>query len=252
MPADVVEPIGNHPGLRTSPQPQGLEEPTGVNSAPSAAMDDSMAQPESGTESHRAIASNASPHEMKQRSRLADNFGRALAMTGNPTLRGVGAGLQMAGAVGNFVADDWQAEQRATATPPDTQLVNHALRWSNQNLSHAPNDLFAPGRDNTALMAGALHQALLNDPGHGRAAPMGEVLNAVRASYGEWQAQGQPGGLAAQKAYFEAVADPENAVSPGRLTGAIVQWAEQNQVHLSDHWASAVKTVFDRSQSIGE
>jgi hypothetical protein len=198
----------------------------------------------------------ANPQEMMQRSRLAEGFGRALAMTGNPALRSFGAGLQLAGAVGEFTASNLQRENRAVvqqnteAPQQGSQLVESAMRWSGRNLSMAPNEIFDIGRDNTALMAGALHQAFLNDPDGGRATHMGDVLNTVRASYGQWQAQGQPGGVAAQRAYFEAIADPENAASPGRLTGAIVQWAEQHNVQLGAGWADTVQTVFDRSQSV--
>jgi hypothetical protein len=240
-------------GQSTSPMPGNAEPP---ESPPSGSVNPSYSPALS-----RAAPSampGASPQEMTRRSQLAEGFGRALAMTGNPALRGFGVGLQMAGAVGEFGAragnlqDGRRATVRQDAESPrqENQLLESAMRWSGRNLTTAPNDIFDLGRDNTALMAGALHQAFLNDPDSGRATHMGDVLNVIRASYGQWQAQGQPGGVAAQRAYFEIIADPETAASPGRLTGAIVQWAEQYKVQLESGSADTIRITFDRSQSV--
>lgn len=247
---DATQPSANVSGEQSDPVAEAKEDPAQTPSPATNSADPSGA-PAMGNP-------GTNPQEMMRRSQLAEGLGRALAMMGNPAFRGFGAGLQMAGAVGEYAADGLQAERRA-ATPQagdspqsDNHLINSALRWSGQNLTSAPNDLFDPGRDNTALMAGALHQAFLGDPDIGRATHMGDVLGVVRASYGQWQTQGQPGGVAAQRAYFEAVADPENAASPGRLTGAIVQWAEQNNVQLAGNWPNTVKTVFDQSERVSE
>lgn len=240
----------------TTPSSEGEGETEQIVSTTS--DNSSAGQPSTPMQGQAAVSvmADTNPQGMIRRSRLAESFGRALAMTGNPTLRSFGVGLQVAGTVGEFTAGNLQDQSRAAISrtnepsQTDSQLLDSAMRWSGRDLSTAPNELFDLGRDNTPIMAGALHQAFLSDPDVGRATSMRDVLNVVRDSYGQWQTQGQPGGVTAQRAYFETIADPGNSASPGRLTGAVVQWAEQYKVQLEPAWPDTVRTVFDQSQPV--
>jgi hypothetical protein len=126
--------------------------------------------------------------------------------------------------------------------------LDAALRWSKQNLSDWPNDLFTLGRDNTLLMAGGLHQAFV---GTGRATHMEDMVSVARASYGAWHAQGEPGGLAAQRELFEAYLDQGNKASPSEFIGAFQALAEQHHFSLDDGFVNAAQDAFNRSRDTG-
>lgn len=207
--------------------------------------------------SHGGVAGN--PDEQMRRSRLAEGLGRALRTSSNPIAQSLGTGLQLSGAVGTYAASGALSSSRsaqntdAPVSASDRQeqrLLDGAMLWSGRDLSNAPNDLFDVGRDNTALMAGALHQSFLNDPDNGRATDMRTVLPVVRQSYGQWLTQGRSGGVEAQRAYFDAIANPDNTTSAGRLIGALNQWAGDNQVQLPAELPQTVQAVFDKSQSV--
>lgn len=207
--------------------------------------------------SHSGAASN--PDEQMRRSRLAEGLGRALRTASNPIAQSLGTGLQLSGALGTYTASGALNGSRsaqntdAPVSASDRQeqrLLDSAMLWSGRDLSNTPNDLFDVGRDNTSLMAGALHQSFLNDSSNGRATDMRTVLPVVRQSYGQWQAQDRPGGVEAQRGYFEAVANPDNTTSAGRLIGALNQWAGDNQVQLPAELPQTVQAVFDKSQSV--
>jgi hypothetical protein len=190
-----------------------------------------------------------------QRARLAERFGRALTQaTHHPVLQGLGLGLQAGHALSATPsANDLDAfhERRglglSEGVAPRHAEVEGALRWSKQNLTYAPNDLFDLGRDNTLLMAGGLHQSFVQS---GRAMPMEAMLSITRASYGAWRAQGEPGGPAVQREVFETIMDPENKRSPATFIGAFQWLAEQRAFQLDPSFASAVQTAFERGQDI--
>jgi hypothetical protein len=181
-------------------------------------------------------------------------------------VQSLGTGLQLSSAIGAYTASGGLNDLRPTQQPGATtsenarpskddlrqeqRLLDSAVMWSGRDLSHAPNDLFDVGRDNTALMAGALHQSFLNDPDNGRATDMTTVLPVVRQSYGQWLAQGRPGGVEAQRAYFDAIANPDNTTSAGRLIGALNQWASDNKIQLPADFPKTVQAVFDKSQKV--
>jgi len=187
-----------------------------------------------------------------RRARLAGSFGRALAhSTRNPVLQGLGLGLQ----AGEF-AGALRAEQLQSATGnggPATNGISPtstegALRWSNRDLSHLPNDLFDPGRDNTELMAGGLHQAFVSS---GRATRMQDMVGVAQESYGAWRQQGQPGGLAAQRELFEAMLDPNTKASPEALVSNLESLASRHGFQLDSNIAATARLAFARSQDSG-
>ncbi len=187
-----------------------------------------------------------------RRARLAGSFGRALAhSTRNPVLQGLGLGLQA-----RELAAAHQAEQLQSATGNGGSAANGispasmagALRWSNRDLSHLPNDLFDPGRDNTELMAGGLHQAFVSS---GRATRMQDMVGVAQESYGAWRQQGQPGGLAAQRELFEAMLDPNTKTSPEALVSNLESLASRHGFQLNGNIAAAARLAFARSQDSG-
>ncbi|MCC7362688.1 MAG: hypothetical protein IT317_24620 [Anaerolineales bacterium] len=187
-----------------------------------------------------------------RRARLAGSFGRALAhSTRNPVIQGLGLGLQareLAGAL--------QAEQPQSTTGNGGSDENGispasmtgALRWSNRDLSHLPNDLFDPGRDNTELMAGGLHQAFVSS---GRATRIQDMVGVAQESYGAWRQQGQPGGLAAQRELFEAMLDPNTKASPEALVSNLESLASRHGFQLDGNIAATARLAFARSQDSG-
>jgi hypothetical protein len=187
-----------------------------------------------------------------RRARLAGSFGRALAhSTRNPVLQGIGLGLQAGELAGAL-----QAEQRQSVAGNGGSAANGispasiagALRWSNRDLSHLPNDLFDPGRDNTELMAGGLHQAFVSS---GRATRMQDMVGVVQQSYGAWRQQGQPGGLAAQRELFEAMLDPNTKASPEALVSNLESLASRHGFQLAGNLASTTRMAFAHSQDSG-
>ncbi len=187
-----------------------------------------------------------------RRARLAGSFGRALAhATRNPVLQGLGLGLQVGELAGTLRADRPSAAGQAGASPTGSlseASIASALRWSNRDLSHLPNDLFDPGRDNTELMAGGLHQAFVTS---GRAMRMEDMFRLANESYGAWQQQGQPGGLAAQRELFEAMLDPNTKGNPEVLVGELEQLAQRHGFRLAGQMAATAREAFARSQDSG-
>lgn len=216
-------------------------------------------QPESATDEgaiqHPSMQSTGDPEAQMRRARLTEGFGRVLTLgTRNPVLRGLGTGLQASGALGQYQAGQALDEQRATETQAEQEaryqhtLSDGAMRWSEKNLSNAPNDLFDLGRDNTALMAGGLHQAFVN---RGLATRMDDVLTATQQSYGQWVTQGRTGGLTAQREMFDTVMDEQNKTSPEAFVEAYQALASKHQFQLGDEFASSVRQVYEKSREIG-
>ncbi len=186
-----------------------------------------------------------------RRARLAGSFGRALALgTRNPVLQGLGLGLQAGGLAGEMKAERTPSGVSAAATPPEgnsAASLAGALRWSNRDLSHMPNELFDPGRDNTELMAGGMHQSFVSA---GRAVPMPAVFRLANESYGAWRQQGQPGGMAAQRDLFEAMLDPNTKADPQTLVSQLETLASRHGFRLAGQIASTARDAFARSQDI--
>lgn len=241
----------------TTPQSDSLVEDT-AQRAPSA--DGEMKpQPESSTDEgaiqNPSMQSTGDPEAQMRRARLTEGFGRVLTLgTRNPLLRGLGTGLQASGALGQYQAGQALDEQRATGTQAEQEarhqhtLSDGAMRWSEKNLGNAPNDLFDLGRDNTALMAGGLHQAFVN---RGLATHMDDVLTATQQSYGQWVTQGRAGGLTAQRELFDTVMDEQNKSSPEAFVEAYQALASKHQFQLGDEFASSVRQVYEKSREIG-
>ncbi|MCC6190634.1 MAG: hypothetical protein IT318_16515 [Anaerolineales bacterium] len=188
-----------------------------------------------------------------RRSRLASVFGRALAHgTRNPILQSLGLGLQAGELAGELSSESGQAAVGAggpsSSDGTSAASLNGALRWSNRDLSHLPNELFDPGRDNTELMAGGLHQSFVNT---GRAARLGDMFRLANESYGAWRQQGQPGGMAAQRDLFEAMLDPNSKTDPETLVSNLESLASRHSFHLATHIASTAREAFTHSQDIG-
>ncbi len=186
-----------------------------------------------------------------RRARLAGSFGRALALgTRNPVLQGLGLGLQAGGLAGELMAERGSSGVSAAATPSEgtsPASLAGALRWSNRDLSHMPNELFDPGHDNTELMAGGLHQSFVSA---GRAVPMSAVFRLANESYGAWRQQGQPGGMATQRDLFEAMLDPNTKADPQTLVSQLETLASRHGFRLAGQIASTARDAFARSQDI--
>ncbi len=227
-------------GLAANPTPEGdaRQSPRSESNTPERASA-SHAQPTPNPSGSSAPA----PHQAQ----LAQSLGRALTLgSSNPLLRSLGAGLQLGSTLGDL-------HQRSTAGMATTSAqrpaeVDDAMRWSKQNLSHWPNDLFTLGRDNTALMAGGLHQAFVNS---GRATHMEDMLRLAHGSYGAWRNQGEPGGLDAQRELFEAHLDDANKNSPGTFIGAFQAVAEKHGFRLDDGFPEEAQAAFARSRDTG-
>jgi hypothetical protein len=215
-----------------------------------------LARPQPDSEVRPApTPSNANAEAQMRRARLAEGFGRVLTLgTRNPLLRSFGTGLQASGALGQYQAGTALDEQRDTevqATQSERQrqaLLDSAMRWSERNLGHAPNDLFDLERDNTSLMAGALHQAFVNQ---GRATRMEDMLAVTHQTYGQWMAQGRTGGLDAQRDFFETSLDEQSTSSPDKFTEAYQALAERHNFSLGEGFAEAVEAAFANSRNIG-
>jgi hypothetical protein len=186
-----------------------------------------------------------------RRARLAGSFGRALSLaTRNPIVQGLGLGLQAGGLAGEMRADRGSSAASGGGSPPDSMSAASlagALRWSNRDLSHMPNELFDPGRDNTELMAGGLHQSFVSS---GRAVPMAAAFRLANESYGAWRSQGQPGGVAAQRDLFEAMLDPNTKADPQTLVSHLETLAARHGFRLAGQIASTARDAFARSQDI--
>jgi hypothetical protein len=186
-----------------------------------------------------------------RRARLAGSFGRALTLgTRSPVLQGLGLGLQAGGLAGELHAERGSSGVRAAAAPTEgtsPASLAGALRWSNRDLSHMPNELFDPGRDNTELMAGGLHQSFVSA---GRAVPMPSLFRLANESYGAWRQQGQPGGMAAQRDLFEAMLDPNTKADPQALVSHLETLASRHGFRLAGQIASTARDAFARSQDI--
>ncbi|MCC6191683.1 MAG: hypothetical protein IT318_21860 [Anaerolineales bacterium] len=229
--ASVAE--GNSPSL--SPESPATSEP---GTADASATERPMSQPPANDGQLR-------------RARLAGSFGRALAVgTRNPILQGLGLGLQAGGLAGELRAERTLSGVSPGAAPAEglsAGSLSGALRWSNRDLSHMPNELFDPGRDNTELMAGGLHQSFVSA---GRAVPMAPLLRLANESYGAWRGQGQPGGMAAQRDLFEAMLDPNTKADPETLVGHLETLASRHGFRLAGQIASTARDAFARSQDI--
>ena len=215
-----------------------------------------LARPQPDSEVRPApTPSNANAEAQMRRARLAEGFGRVLTLgTRNPLLRSFGTGLQASGALGQYQAGTALDEQRDTevqATQSERQrqaLLDSAMRWSERNLGHAPNDLFDLERDNTSLMAGALHQAFVNQ---GRATRMEDMLAVTHQTYGQWMAQGRAGGHDAQRDFFETSLDEQSTSSPDKFIEAYQALAERHNFSLGEGFAEAVEAAFANSRNIG-
>ncbi|MEP7357778.1 MAG: hypothetical protein ABI847_11095 [Anaerolineales bacterium] len=111
-----------------------------------------------------------------------------------------------------------------------------------------PNEMFDPGRDNTELMAGGLHQSFVNT---GRGVRIGDMVRLASESYGAWRQQGQPGGLTAQRDLFEAMLDPNSKSNPEALVTNLESLATRHGFHLANQIAGTAREAFARSQDIG-
>ena len=200
------------PSASSTSSTSGIETGSASTSMPSGHQDNEVsengrAMPSDG--SGHNTTSGSSGHTQPEADRsgsaeLAHGLGRALTLgIQNPVLRGMGAGLQIGTTLGEHQLRNAASRPQSGQTPAAQRPadLDAALRWSKQNLSDWPNDLFTLGRDNTLLMAGGLHQAFV---GTGRATHMEDMVSVARASYGAWHAQGEPGGLAAQRVSKEA------------------------------------------------
>jgi hypothetical protein len=187
-----------------------------------------------------------------RRARLVGSFGRALAHnTRNPVMQGLGIGLQAGELAGSLRASSDQPSGQGGAHSSERTseaVTAGALRWSNRDLSHLPNDLFDPGRDNTELMAGGLHQAFVSS---GRAMRTEDTVKMAQESYGQWRQQGQPGGMAAQRELFEAMLDLNNKAEPQAFVESLQDVATRHGFSLGDRFTNAAQSAFDRSQDAG-
>jgi hypothetical protein len=143
-------------------------------------------------------------------------------------------------------------EQRAREAARDhQQLLDQSLRWStNPNLNEELPQFRDMSRDNTAIMAGALHAALANDVVEPRASDMNDVLGVVRDSYGPWLAQDRPGGYQAQLDYYGIVSDPRSTHAPETLTQNLGRWSQAHGVALSDSLQESINRLYGRSSSM--
>ena len=204
------------------------------------------------------------PAARLRRAHLVSGLGRALAASHVPVLSSFGAGLQGGAAVASHQADedlagrrqaDAQLRDQRTAqvngAQSDQALANRALRWEAPHLlSSDPAALRDTGRDNTDLMAGALHYAMSQSWLEPRAADLKDTLGVVRESYGAWLAQGRPGGFAAQESYFQIVREPNNATSADQLAAQLTQWSQSYGLSLPPHFSEAVSRLYGRSETM--
>jgi hypothetical protein len=200
-----------------------------------------------------------SPEAQITRARLAERVGRALAVgTRNPLLRGFGAGLQLGGMAGGYQAERALKDQLSSLPSPEhpgdvgpdqpsTADLASAALWSQQDLSRLPPEVFEPGRDNTGLMAGSLHQAFAQT---GRALPLADALHIARATYGTWRDQGRPGGPEAERAMLATMRDADNKTSPATFIGAFDALAGQHRITLDVSFVQAVQAAFGRSHAM--
>ncbi|MCC7362056.1 MAG: hypothetical protein IT317_21405 [Anaerolineales bacterium] len=228
--ASVIEGGGPFP----SHEPSAASEPAPVGAS---TRERPMSQPPSDGQIRRA--------------RLAGSFGRALALgTRNPVLQGLALGLQAGGLAGELRGERGLSGASAGAASVEgvsAASLSGALRWSNRDLSHVPNELFDPGRDNTELMAGGLHQSFVSA---GRAVPIAPLIRLANESYGAWRGQGQPGGMAAQRDLFEAMLDPNTKADPQTLVSHLESLATRHGFRLAGEIASTARDAFARSQDI--
>lgn len=245
-------------------EPASTEQSADQAQSPGASTADGQREPQRNTSGEGAAPSDAGAagrvpighatagDASLRRARLAGNFGRALAHgTRNPVLQGLGLGLQAGELAGTLRAEQLAATGQGSA--PNSVGVSDAsmasaLRWSNRDLSHLPNDLFDPGRDNTELMAGGLHQAFVSS---GRGMRMGDMFQLANQSYGAWRQQGQPGGLAAQRELFETMLDPNTKATPEAFVSNLQQLAQRHDFHLAGQIAATAQAAFARGQDSG-
>jgi len=143
-------------------------------------------------------------------------------------------------------------EQRAReATRDHQQLLDQSLRWStNPTLSEELPQFREMGRDNTAIMAGALHAAMANSVVEPRAADMDDVLGVVRDSYGTWLAQDRPGGYQAQLDYYRTVSDSRDTHTPETLSRNLDRWSQTHGVALPISLPDSISRLYGRSSSM--
>jgi hypothetical protein len=143
-------------------------------------------------------------------------------------------------------------EQRAREAVRDhQQLLDQSLRWStNPNLNEELPQFRDMSRDNTAIMAGALHAALANDVVEPRASDMNDVLGVVRDSYGSWLAQDRPGGYQAQLDYYGIVSDPRSTHAPETLAQNLGRWSQAHGVELPSTVPDSINRLYSRSSSM--
>jgi hypothetical protein len=195
-----------------------------------------------------------------RRAHLQQSLGRALASTRIPILSAAGRGLELGGAVnayhagqhldqpGDTVAANRHGRPAAldqrSAERDHPSLMKAAWQYAMQGLPDNPEELGDLDRDNTALMAGALHQSL---PGASPSTPLSDSLAVVQSTYGAWLAQGRPGGSAAERDYFNIVGQPTHTASPERLSGEIAQWAGRHNVGLNARANEAINRLYIRA-----
>jgi hypothetical protein len=257
----MLQLLGGTPGGAPANQADPASSQTAASDAPAAEGNGPYPSHETSTLSeHVTPGSSATDQPMPQptandgqlrRARLAGSFGRALAMaTRNPVIQSLGLGLQAGGLAGELKAERGSSGGSAAATLSEgtsPASLAGALRWSNRDLSHMPNELFDPGRDNTELMAGGLHQSFVSA---GRAVPMAAAFRLANESYGAWRAQGQPGGMAAQRDLFEAMLDPNTKADPQTLVSHLETLAARHGFRLAGQIAGTARDAFRRSQDI--
>lgn len=191
-----------------------------------------------------------------------------MASTGIPIVSAAGRGLELGGAV-NAYHSGQQLDQQRTAESTNMHaqhaareamldqrsaqrdhqsVINEAWRYSMQGVLDVPEELADLDRDNTPLMAGALHQSLRELPATPLATHMSDSLAVVQSTYGAWLEQGRPGGLAAEREYFDIVAQTTNTASPERLGGEIAQWAGRHNVGLDARASDAINRLYTRAE----
>src|SRR5579859_2956739 len=97
-------------------------------------------------------------------------------------------------------------------------------------------------------MACGLHQAFVSS---GRAMRMPDMIQLAKDSYGEWDRQGQPGGVKAQRELFETMLDINNKSDPKALLTDLESVATRHGFRLSGQIADTARVAFEGSQDTG-
>jgi hypothetical protein len=243
---------------------QGSTATVGSNGAVAEAAGQNAAPEQDNSSPTPSVESrDDNPRTHLRQAQLMSGLGRSLAASHVPVLSSFGAGLQGGAAMAAHEADKALDLRRAEAplreqlgaqgaeTRQDRALLDRALRWEAPHLlSGEPPALHDLGRDNTDLMAGALHYAMRQTGPEPRATDLRDTVGVVRESYGAWLAQGRPGGFPAQAAFFQIVREPDNAASADQLTAQLTQWSQSYGLSPAPQFSEAVKRLFDRGETL--